>query len=104
MARDAAPTNRQNSGLYAMLRDREELAARNGGRVCEASGRVYVGSADRLAAFRAGAPVELWAGDLPPSVREGDTTHWWRRATVTAAGVVSFHDDDGSAWLAESGL
>jgi hypothetical protein len=29
---------------------------------------------------------------------------WWRRAIATAAGVVEFYDDDGSAWLAENGL
>ncbi|MFG1931318.1 hypothetical protein ACGFK1_11755 [Mycobacterium sp. NPDC048908] len=103
MARDAAPTHGY-SGLYATLGEREELAARNGGLVTEASGRVYVGNADRLAAFRTGAPAEMRAGDLPPSVREGDPTHWWRRAIVTAAVAVSFHDDDGSAWLAENGL
>jgi hypothetical protein len=30
--------------------------------------------------------------------------HWWRRATVTASGDVSFYDDDGSNWLTENGL
>jgi hypothetical protein len=33
-----------------------------------------------------------------------DVCHWWRRATVTAAGAVKFWDDDGSAWLAEQEL
>jgi hypothetical protein len=36
--------------------------------------------------------------------RVGDVCHWWRRATVTAAGAVKFWDDDGSAWLAENGV
>jgi hypothetical protein len=30
--------------------------------------------------------------------------YWWRRATVSADGAVTFYDDDGSAWLAENRL
>jgi hypothetical protein len=44
------------------------------------------------------------AGELPAWARVGEVCHWWRRTTVTAFGVVTFYDDDGSAWLAENGL
>jgi hypothetical protein len=57
-----------------------------------------------MAALRAGRPVDVCAGDLLAWAREGETTHWWGRATVTAAGVVAFYHDDGSRWLADNGL
>jgi hypothetical protein len=55
-------------------------------------------------AMRAGEPLDVSAGDLPAWARVGEACHWWRRATVTASGEVSFYDDDGSIWLAENGL
>jgi hypothetical protein len=55
-------------------------------------------------ALRAGVPGDVCTGDLPASAREGETCHWWRRPTVTAAGVVTFYDDTGARWLAENGL
>ncbi|MDT5119177.1 MAG: hypothetical protein QOE30_4916 [Mycobacterium sp.] len=34
--------------------------------------------------------------ELTEWARPGETTHWWRRATVTVAEGVEFYDDDAS--------
>jgi hypothetical protein len=94
------PDGPGNSALYAWLTEREESEER----AALARGFDTPGTATRLAALRAGEPVDVAVGDLPPWAREGEAAHWWRRATVTADGSVQFHNDDGSAWLAENGL
>jgi hypothetical protein len=102
MARDAPPTPGDSlSGLYEELLAAEEQEARRR----ERTGIPLPGNRTRLAAFGAGEPVDVCAGDLPAWARPaGERMHWWRRATVTAFGAVTFYDDDGSAWLAENGL
>jgi hypothetical protein len=94
MARDALPLN-SDGGVYGWQRERADEKARHsmprpGHRQC-------------LAALRAGTPVDVRAGELPAWAR-GETTRWWRQATVRADGAVTFWDDDGSTWLAEHGL
>jgi hypothetical protein len=54
----------------------------------------YDGSAARLAALRAGEPVDIAASDLPPYARAGMACHWWTRAVVDADGAVMFYDDE----------
>jgi hypothetical protein len=91
MARDAPPTPRDSySGLYARLLEREEAEPTR--------------HPQRLAALRAGRPVDICAGNLPQWARVGEETHRWRRARVTAAGAVTFYEDDGSAWLEDNRL
>lgn len=93
--------------LFVWLREREEQAFWAPGRTLpwvSPEQPSYTGSDDRMAALRAGRPVDVCAGDLLAWAREGETTHWWGRATVTAAGVVVFYHDDGSRWLADNGL
>ncbi|WP_273734177.1 hypothetical protein [Mycolicibacterium septicum] len=92
------------SGLYGWLADREERAARHGFALSHGDSPSYRGSAERLAALRAGQPVNLRGVDLPPWARVGVAVRWWTRAVVRADGTVTYQDDDGSAWLAESGL
>jgi hypothetical protein len=117
MARDSTNARAQ-SGLYARLCRREQVAADNGGHVVLASGQVYQGSPQRLADFRAGRAVNLPAWFLPASVRDGVAADhmpriailqrvaecWWTRAVVEPDGRVSYVDDDGSLWLSENGL
>lgn len=88
------------SALYAWLLDREEREAE----LRHSVGIPLPGNATRLAALRAGEPVDVNVSDLPPWARERETVHWWRRAIVTADGALEFYDDRGAAWLAEQGL
>jgi hypothetical protein len=60
--------------------------------------------AKRLTALRAGAPVSGATEKLPEWARVGETTHWWRLATVRPDETVTFRDDNGLNWLAENGL
>ncbi|MDT5413034.1 MAG: hypothetical protein QOG14_5254 [Mycobacterium sp.] len=53
---------RYASGLYAELRDREERAAVVLGDVAAGT---YRGTPERLAAVRAGEPIDMPVGDLP---------------------------------------
>jgi len=105
MAR-AATRARAHSGLYGRLAEREELAARNGGRVVAASGQVYVGSPERLAAFRAGRPVALPAWDVPETARLGEDKRvlTWRRAVVWPDGEVAIRAATDDEMLADLGL
>jgi hypothetical protein len=97
MSRDAPPSLEQAySGLYAALLAAEEAEAR-----CTYP---HPGNAVRLAALRAGEPVDIYAGDLPPEARVGVTVRWWTRAVVRPDGTVALRDDDGSLWLEENGL
>jgi hypothetical protein len=60
--------------------------------------------AKRLTALRAGEPVSVATEELPEWARVGETTHWWRLATVRPDGTVTFRDDKGRIGLAENGL
>jgi hypothetical protein len=96
MARDAPPTT-SYSGLYAHLLAAAEDESRHS--------MPRPGNAARLAALRAGEPVDVQAGDLPAWARPaGERMHWWRRAIVSADGAVEFYDDSGAMFLAEHGL
>ncbi len=94
IARPGARTSQ--TGLYGILWDREELAARNGGRVQQSSGQIYVGSHERLAAFRRGEPVSMRAWDVPEAARGGSVTevmdrlgHSTPRASLMYQGLAS---------------
>jgi hypothetical protein len=105
MAQVPAAVQSQFAGLYTWLADREERAAAAGGVLIDpATGRPYRGTPRRLAALRAGEPVNIHAHDLPPEARVGLTCHWWTRAVARPDGTVTIRDDDGSMWLAENGL
>lgn len=95
MARDAPPSHSLR-GLYAAVLAREEAEAQHS--------YPHPSNRPRLVALRAGEPADVTAGELPPWARVGEAVHWWRRATVTATGAVTFYNDDASRWLAESGL
>ncbi|MGV0781464.1 hypothetical protein [Mycolicibacterium sp. XJ775] len=97
-------TRSRFSGLYGWLADREERAARHGFALSPADQPSYTGSAERLAALRAGEPVNIRGCDLPPWARVGVVMRWWIRAVVAPDGTVTYGDDDGSRWLAEDGL
>jgi hypothetical protein len=105
MAR-ATTQARTHVGLYGKLWDREELADRNGGRVVQSSGQVYVGSPGRLAAFRAGQPVALRAWDVPESARGGEDKRVlvWRTAVVRPDGTVQIRVTTGQEMLDDLGL
>lgn len=102
MARTATGAT-AHSGLYGLLWDREEMAASNGGRVELASGQVYVGSPERLAAFRQGEPVSLRAWDVPEAARadvpKGCVGH--RRATAWSDGALQIRVASGEEMLAD---
>ena len=102
MARAATHT-RTHTGLYGSLWDREEVAARNGGRVELPSGQVYDGSPERLSAFRRGEPVTLPAWSVPESVRGGERKEClvWRRAVVWPDGQVEIRVSSGEEVLAD---
>ncbi|MDW5610004.1 MULTISPECIES: hypothetical protein [Mycolicibacterium] len=102
MAR-AATLAKTQTGLYGYLCRREELAARDGWRVINADGTVYYGNPERLAALRAGQPVNIRAYDLPPSARV-DLDCLWVRAVVDADGRIEFTEETAAVWLAEQGL
>ena len=103
--RYAEPQSTGRSKLYDFLVDREEQALAAGGALGWLPEQPsYTGTPERLAALRAGEPVDLPLSALPAWARNGDVLHWTRRATVSADGTVAFRDDDGSAWLAENGL
>ena len=105
MARAATIPLVRTAGLYARLIDREARALAAGGALGWSPEQpAYHGSEARLAALRAGEPVDIAASDLPPHARAGVACHWWTRAVVSADGAVQFYDDDGAAWLAENGL
>lgn len=92
-------------GLYAWLRQREEQAH------CQpdltlpwtAERAGYTGTADRLAALRAGRPVNVPVSALPRWARPDGEVRWCDRAVVEPDSV-RFVEDDGRAWLAENGL
>lgn len=77
------------------------LAGRGRGR---RNSPAYTGCDERLAALRAGRPVDVPVSALPRWARPGEELRWWRRATVSPDGTAAFYDDDGTAWLAEQGL
>lgn len=87
-----------SSALYAALLAREEAEAAI---PCEWP---RPGNVARLQALRAGRPVDVCVGDLPPWARAAESARWSRRAIVTATGVVEFYDDTGSIWAAEAGV
>ena len=100
-----APPRRGDSSLYEWLLRREEEAARQGGSLPwtpEQPG--YTGSAERLAALRAGEVVNIPAGALPRRLRADEVYSVWHRAVVSPAGLVRIEVDNGSLWLAEHGL
>jgi hypothetical protein len=104
MARDAT-TAHSHTGLYARLLAREERAAANGGTLSNPeTGTGYQGRPERLAALRAGRPVDLPASALPSEARPGVECRWWTRAVVQPDGAIAFNDDDASQFLAENGL
>jgi hypothetical protein len=88
--------------------------------VIERSGRIWresdLGYADTLRKLTpgtvssttertgAGIRIELDTGAIVvhPKLEEV-YVHWWRRATVTAAGAVTFYDDTGAMFLVENG-
>ncbi|OCB14147.1 hypothetical protein A5717_11595 [Mycolicibacterium porcinum] len=92
------------SGLYGWLADREERAALRGFTLSPADQPSYIGSSERLAALRAGEPVNIRAADLPPWARVGVVVRWWTRVVVAPDGTVTYEDDDGSRWMAENEL
>jgi hypothetical protein len=102
----AAGQSRYSSGLYALLREREEAAADGKGFVLDhGDGTNYQGSAQRLATLRTGKPVSLSVGDLPRRARVGlDCRSPMSRATVPPDGTIELYRDDGSEWAAENGL
>jgi hypothetical protein len=105
MAQVPSAAQSRNTGLYTWLADREQRAVTAGGKLTDpTTGAAYDGSPRRLAALRAGEPVEVHASALPPWARVGVTVRWWTRAVVRPDGTVTFRDDDGSLWLAENGL
>ncbi|WP_029108549.1 hypothetical protein [Mycobacterium sp. URHD0025] len=95
-----------HSELYAMLARREELAARNGGRVETASGQVYDGSPERLARFQQGLPVSLRAWDVPEAVRAEVPKRvvGCRRAVVWPDGAVEIRGATADELLADLDL
>ena len=105
MARPATRA-RTHTGLYGRLAEREELAARNGGRMVAASGQVYDGPQERLAAFRACQPVSMPAWDVPESARCGERKEalTWRRAVVWPHGEVAIRAATADEMLADLGL
>jgi hypothetical protein len=105
MAR-AATRARAQTGLYGLLAAREELAARNGWRMVQASGQVYRGDPARLADFRGGRPVALPAWDMPESARGGERRDCliWRTAVVWPDGEVMIRVATGAEVLADLGL
>jgi hypothetical protein len=96
---------RTQTGLYGILWDREESAARNGGRVQQSSGQIYVGSHERLAAFRRGEPVSMRAWDVPEAARGGVAKECpvWRKAIVWPDGEVEICVATGEEVLADLG-
>jgi hypothetical protein len=104
------PTNddhSQDAPLYAWLLRREEDALWCPSRTLPWTPEQpsYTGRDERLAALRAGEPVDVPVSALPRWARAGeDLKRWWRRATVSPHGAVTFWDDDGSAWLQENEL
>lgn len=93
------------TALYAWLRQREERAH------CQldltlpwtAEQSSYTGTVDRLAALRAGRPVNVPVSALPSWARPVGEVRWWDRAIVEP-GAVRFVGDDGSLWIEENGL
>lgn len=104
MAQVPSSARSRFSGLYGWLADREERAARHGFALSQGDGPSYRGAPEQLAAFRAGEPVNIRAADLPPWARVGVAVRWWTRAVVQPDGTVTYHDDDGSRWMAENEL
>jgi hypothetical protein len=91
------------TGLYAWLADREQRAALHA-LFDSSTGKGYTGRPERLAAVRAGEPVDLPASLLPPEARPGVQCRWWTRAVVSPDGSIAYRDDDGSQFLAENEL
>jgi hypothetical protein len=105
MARAATVPLVRSATLYQWLVDREERSLAAGGTLCWWPDQPsYDANPQRLAALRAGEPVDIAASDLPLYARAGMVCHWWTRAVVSADGAVTFRDDDGAAWLAENDL
>jgi hypothetical protein len=90
-----APPESSNAGLYAHLREAAEVEARHS--------LPLPGNAARLAALRAGEPVDVTGGELPPWARVGVKLRWWTRAAVCPDGTVTLRGDDGGRRLAETG-
>jgi hypothetical protein len=102
----ATAQHSQFAGLYRWLADREERAAAAGGALTDpVTFNRYDSMRRRLAAVRAGEPIDIYAGDLPPWARVvGVKVYSWTRAVVRPDGTVTLKDDDGSRWLEENGL
>lgn len=93
------------SGLYGWLLRREEQAHGCAGLTLPwtAEQPSYTGTVDRLAALRAGRPVNVPVSALPSWARPVGEVRWWDRAIVEP-GSVRFVGDDGRRWIEENGL
>jgi hypothetical protein len=96
------PAPRSCPGIYAWCKRRELAAYAAGGRVVEVgTGRRYESRPERLAAVRAGEPLNLPLSELPRWARV-NASRWWR-AVVSPGDVIELVDDTGE-WSAENGL
>lgn len=105
MAQLPSAAQSRYTGLYAWLADREQRALAAGGTLDWSPDQPsYDGTPERLAALQRGETVDVALSALPPWARVGQPLRWSRRAVVSADNAVTFHDDDGAAWLVENGL
>lgn len=102
--RPTAPAG-ETSQVYAWLLAREEAAALAPGRSLPWSAEQpsYEGSEERLAALRAGEPVDVYVGTLPKWAREGVHVAALTYARINADGSVTFRRD-ARQFAVENGL
>jgi hypothetical protein len=106
MTRRPSGLTSTTSELYAWLLAREEAAELAPGRALPWSPELpgYQGSAQRLAALRAGEAVTVYAGCLPKWAREGVPATPLTFVRVDADGGVELRDDGARLFADENGL